>query len=197
MFYRFVSMVITCLVLTACSGADETKLSSESTNSKAVSEPIGSVDTPTTTMKEAQPAFSAAASKTSADPATCPYQVSELSQSLGLNLSTINAVEVPFAGGTQLSCQYTSEQSATVMVNKLSMQDPKLLEGMEEFLADSLQAIPNDPDQAKWQTTNAGLNDLSLHYIRAGHSVDIRLMGVDQADWPAMREKLINLRRIP
>lgn len=198
MFYHFALMAATCMALAACSGSDDKPTS-------ATKEPIPTVATETTKPAEmqstpaveAQPVIEAVSSNPAADPTTCPYSVDELNQALGLSLSIVNAVEVPFAGGIQLSCLYTGEQPATVTVNKLAMQDPKMLEGMEQYLAGSLEPIANDPDQAQWQTSEGGLNDLTLHYVRAGTSIDIRLMGVDQADWEAIKSKIVDLRRIP
>lgn len=202
MFYRVVLMVAMGLGLVACSGSEETQTPKPLAEQTANSAAIAPVPTPTPSAtpvlaSEGAPANAAASNSPPVDPASCPYSVEELNQGLGLKLSIINAVEVPFAGGTQLSCQYTGEQPATITVNKLVMQDPKMLEGMEQFLAGSLEAVPNDPDKAQWNTTDSGLNDLTLHYVRAGISMDIRLLGVDQAEWPVMKQKLLGLRRIP
>ncbi len=197
MFYRFAFMTFVCLALSACSGSDETKTTTANEPAPvATAEPATPTEQPAVPIAETEPAV-VAAKNASVDPAVCPYPMDELNQALGLSLSVVNAMEVPFAGGTQLSCLYTGEQPATVTVNKLVMEDPQMMEGMEEFLADSLEAIPNDPDKAQWQTGEDGLSDLTLHYVRAGNSVDIRLMGVDQAEWPAMKSKLVDLRRIP
>lgn len=198
MFYRFASVAAVCVVLTACSGSDEAKMAKvmpNETATTAASEPVPAVATQAAPVT--QPAVSAPVNTPPIDPATCPYSLADLNQGLGLSLSIVNAVEVPFAGGTQLSCQYTGEQSATVMVNKLAMQDPKMLEGMEQFLAGSLESIPNDPDQAQWQTSDSGLHDLTLHYVRAGNSIDVRLMGVDENDWSTVKQKLVELHRVP
>lgn len=200
MFYRFASMAMACLALTACSGSEEAKKVTESTDTPVTTittEPAEPLDIQATAKSEAQPALSVAVNTPPLDPAACPYPLAELNQTLGLNFSIVNAVDVPFAGGTQLSCQYTGEQTITLTMNKLTMQDPNLLEGMEQFLAGSLKPIPNDPDQAQWQTSDSGLNDLTLHYVRTGTSVDIRLVGVDQKDWSRMKQKLVSLRRIP
>lgn len=197
MFYRFAFMTFVCLALSACSGSDETKTTTANeTAPVAAAEPATPTEQPAVPIAETEPAV-VAAKNASVDPAVCPYPMDELNQALGLSLSVVNAMEVPFAGGTQLSCLYTGEQPATVTVNKLAMEDPQMMEGMEEFLADSLEAIPNDPDKAQWQTGEDSLSDLTLHYVRAGNSVDIRLMGIDQAEWPAMKSKLVDLRRIP
>lgn len=200
MSYRVALIAASCLVLAACSGSEERQTSQAPTEQASV--PVTATPMPTSAAtpvlaSEGAPANAAATNSPPTNPAACPYPVEELNQGLGLKLSIINAVEVPFAGGTQLSCQYTGEQPATVTVNKLVMQDPKMLEGMEQFLAGSLEAVPNDPDKAQWNTTDSGLNDLTLHYVRAGTSIDLRLLGVDQAEWPAMKQKLLDLRRIP
>lgn len=200
MFYRVALIATSCLVLAACSGSEDTLASKtpvEQTPISAATEPAPIAATTTVLASEGAPANAAATNSPPIDPATCPYSIEELNQGLGLKLSVVNAVEVPFAGGTQLSCQYTGEQPATLTVNKLVMQDPKMLEGMEQFLAGSLEAVPNDPDKAQWNTTDSGLNDLTLHYVHAGTSIDVRLLGVDQAEWPAMKQKLLGLRRIP
>lgn len=178
MFHHFAFMVATCLILAACSGADEQA----------------------TSTTPAVPPHEAVAKTNSTNPAvdtTCPYAVAELNQALGLSLSVVNAVEVPFAGGKQLSCLYTGEQPATLTVNQLAMQDPTILESMEQYLAASLAPIPNDPDQAQWQISDSGFNDLTLHYLRAGTSIDVRLMGIEQADLASIKAKLVDLRRIP
>lgn len=200
MIYRVVLIAATCLVLAACSGSEESqtsKASTEQASSPVIATPVPASASTPVLASEGAPANAAATNSPPADPATCPYSVEELNQGLGLKLSIVNAVQVPFAGGTQLSCQYTGEQPATITVNTLVMQDPKMLEGMEQFLAGSLEAVPNDPDKAQWNMTDSGLNDLTLHYVRAGTSIDIRLLGVDQTEWPAMKQKLLDLRRIP
>lgn len=200
MLYRVALIAATCLALAACSGSEEaptSKVSIEQAPAPTSVAPVQAATPAPASSSEGAPAIAAATNSPPVDPATCPYPVEELSQGLGLKLSIVNAVEVPFAGGTQLSCQYTGEQPATITVNKLVMQDPKMLEGMEQFLAGSLEAVPNDPDKAQWNTTDSGLNDLTLHYVHAGTSIDVRLLGIDQAEWPAMKQKLLGLRRIP
>ncbi|WP_298608023.1 hypothetical protein [uncultured Thiothrix sp.] len=200
MFYRVALIAASCLALAACSGSEDTPTSKAPVEQPPIT--VNTLPAPVTAStrvlaSQGAPANAAATNSPPVDPATCPYTVEELNQGLGLKLSIVNAVEVPFAGGTQLSCQYTGEQSATITVNKLVMQDPKMLEGMEQFLAGSLEAVPNDPDKAQWNTTDSGLNDLTLHYVHAGTSIDVRLLGVDQAEWPAMKQKLLGLRRTP
>lgn len=200
MFYRVALIAASCLALAACSGSEDTPTSKAPFEQPPIT--VNTLPAPVTAStpvlaSQGAPANAAATNSPPVDPATCPYTVAELNQGLGLKLSIVNAVEVPFAGGTQLSCQYTGEQSATITVNKLVMQDPKMLEGMEQFLAGSLEAVPNDPDKAQWNTTDSGLNDLTLHYVHAGTSIDVRLLGVDQAEWPAIKQKLLGLRRIP
>ncbi|HPY39688.1 MAG TPA: hypothetical protein PLM98_04155 [Thiolinea sp.] len=194
MFYRLALITATCVALTACSGSDESKTAT--TTNQLV--------TPTMdTTKPAEPQTSppiptASTNKAAVDPAACSYTVAELNQALGFAFKVVNAVDVPFAGGTQLSCLYSGEQRAAVTVTQLNMQDPKMLEGMEQYLASSLKPIPNDPDQAKWQTADGGSgSDLTLHYVRAGTSIAVTLVGVDQNEWPVMQEKLVALRRIP
>ncbi|MFZ1387438.1 MAG: hypothetical protein WBP46_12700 [Thiolinea sp.] len=200
MLYRLAFITAACVALTACSGSDESKKTEPAQAIAPVATTEAAKPAPaelSTATTPVQPAVEAVLDKAMIDPATCAYSVAELNQALGLDLSMVNAMEVPFAGGTQLSCLYTGEQPATVTVNKLLMEDPQMMQGMEEFLAGSLEPIPNDPDQAQWQTGDAGLSDLTLHYVRADNSVDIRLMGIDQAEWPVMKPKLIALRRIP
>lgn len=200
MSYRVALIAASCLALAACSGSEENqtlKAPTEQASAPVAATPVQAPASTPVLASEGAPANAAATNSPPADPATCPYPVEELNQGLGLKLSIVNAVEVPFAGGAQLSCQYTGEQAATITVNKLVMQDPKMLEGMEQFLAGSLEAVPNDPDKAQWNTTDSGLNDLTLHYVRAGTSIDVRLLGVDQTEWPLMKQKLLDLRRIP
>ncbi|HMT92102.1 hypothetical protein [uncultured Thiothrix sp.] len=200
MIYRVVLIAATCLALAACSGSEENQASKASTDQAStpvIDTPVPASASTPVLASEGAPANAAATNSPPTDPATCPYSVEELNQGLGLKLSIVNAVQVPFAGGTQLSCQYTGEPPATITVNKLVMQDPKMLEGMEQFLAGSLEAVPNDPDKAQWNMTDSGLNDLTLHYVRAGTSIDVRLLGVDQTEWPAMKQKLLDLRRLP
>lgn len=200
MSYRVALIAASCLALTACSGSEESQTSkapTEQASASVTTTPAPASASTPVLASEGAPANAAATNNPPADPAICPYPVEELNQGLGLKLSIVNAIEVPFAGGTQLSCQYTGEQAATITVNKLVMQDPKMLEGMEQFLAGSLEAVPNDPDKAQWNLADSGLNDLTLHYVRAGTSIDVRLLGVDQTEWPSMKQKLLDLRRIP
>jgi hypothetical protein len=200
MFYRFVFIAASCISLAACSGSDDTKATTSATQQATATSTVPEPAKPAEVQAApaiAPPTTQAANPNPALDPATCPYSADELKKSLGLDLSIVNAIDVPFAGGVQLSCQYTGQGTATVMVNKLAMQDPKMLESMEQFLAGSLEPIANDPDKAQWQTSDSGLHDLTLHYVRSGASIDIRVMGVDQNDWPTLKEKLVALRRIP
>ena len=207
MLYRYTLIAAVCLALTACSDSATTTNNSSTTTpaTEAVATNVAPVNPTAAPPAPAENPANASApteavSLPTVDAASCPYTVEELNQALGAGLSIVNAMEAPFAGGSQLSCQYTGEQPMTVMVNKMTMQDPNLLEGMTQYLADKLEPIPNDPDQAQWNASAEDadtISDLALHYVRSGSSIDIRIVGFEPEQITELKTKLINLRRIP
>ncbi|MEW5743572.1 MAG: hypothetical protein AB1938_31965 [Myxococcota bacterium] len=136
-------------------------------------------------------------------PAACAFTQAELNQALGFKVAAGKGTELPFNGGTSLSCQWAEEKGfKSVVLNRTVMTagDPTTnREQQKKHLAGRLEAIPGDPDGAVWQVDQGDLTGVTLHYFRGNTAVEVRVSGVnmkDPAAVSAMRRGVLKLKRL-
>jgi hypothetical protein len=148
-------------------------------------------------------AFSAA--PVSGNPLTeariCPFTPAELRTALGLELQTGTAGKpLNFRGGASYRCVYAASKSGSpgLAINQTVMDDPKQTAGFLDSLAGKSRKIAGDPDGALLQEGQGDMTDASLHYIRQGSIVELRVaLRPTHAGYAEMQQKLTRLRRVP
>lgn len=131
----------------------------------------------------------------------CGFSVAELETTLGIKVEEGKGSEMAFSGGKQLTCTYRGRGVHSLVVTQMRMGDPAALSGSyDQFKAGTMEPIVGDQDRARWQLGQGDLTDVSLHYLRAGTSVQVRVRGVDMKkadDVDTMRKRVVKLRRLP
>jgi hypothetical protein len=150
------------------------------------------------------PAPAAAAPAVKPNPAACVFTTAELKAALGFDVDSGNGTELPFSGGTSLSCTYSEPRpkgfrsvtvNRTVMTTGSSADNAK---SQRAILAGRLEPIAGDPDGAGWQVGQGDLTDVTLHYWRNNVGTEVRVGGVvskGAAAVTAMRRNVLKLRR--
>jgi hypothetical protein len=143
---------------------------------------------------------SAAFAQTSA---SCPFTAAEVKQTLGIDVKAGEAgKELPFTGGKMLSCRYNSADSFKpgLWLTQTVMDDAKNPANANsfKFLAGKLTPVPNDPDNAGWQDNQGDMTNATLHYLRNGALIELRVT-VSPRDkaYADIRSKLPKMRRLP
>jgi hypothetical protein len=131
----------------------------------------------------------------------CPFRAAELKGALGLTLAEgTPGTALPFSGGVNLSCRYAAPKFSEpeLTVNQIAMDNPTQTNGYLDRLAGGVRKIPGDPDGAVFQEKQGDLTNATLHYIRNGTIVELRL-SVRPTDtrFAQLQQQLAKLRRIP
>lgn len=133
--------------------------------------------------------------------ASCPFTPAELKTALGLSFKAGSASpDLPFAGGALKSCRYEGADGKTPMftVNLTVMNDPTQTQGSMQALAGKTTPVPGDADGARWQTDQGDLTNPTLHYVRQGVVVELRInVGPKDPRFAALKDKLVRVRRVP
>ena len=135
--------------------------------------------------------------------AECPYTAAELSRALGALVKGERPNTTAFAGGKMKICEY-GEYPLSVRVERLVMDKPSAADiaSYQTMFAGKNEKIPNDADNAVWQTGQGDLEGVTLHYYRGNIHTQFRV-SLPAADikTPAkvaeMRKKVLALRRLP
>ncbi len=134
-------------------------------------------------------------------PAACPFQADELNKVLGLDAGAGQAQPpLKFAGGQMLGCQYPGNKRPSVRVNQTVMDKPDDPANAASFrmMAGSMKPVPGDPDSAMWQLDQGDNSNPTLHYLRKGHLVEVRVMvGKHDPQFQRYADALPKLRRVP
>ncbi len=135
--------------------------------------------------------------------AACPFTPAEIKQTLGLDVSAGAArPDMAFAGGKLLACRYNGADPSKpgLWLNQTVMDNAKDPANERSFkmMAGKLKPVPNDPDGAAWQDDQGDLTNATLHYLRNGSLVELRVT-VSPRDkaFADIRAKLPKLRRLP
>ncbi|TAG49995.1 MAG: hypothetical protein EAZ30_01655 [Betaproteobacteria bacterium] len=134
---------------------------------------------------------------------SCPFTVAEVKQGLGIDVSAATpGKEMAFTGGKLVSCRYTNSDvtKPALWLNQTVMDDPKNPYNATSFkmMAGKLTPVPGDADGAAWQDNQGDLTNATLHYLRNGAIIELRVT-VSPRDkaYADIRAKLPKLRRLP
>jgi len=137
------------------------------------------------------------------NPAACVFTQAELKAALGFTVGAGHGTEVPFNGGTKLSCLWSEVKGLhSVWLSRTVMTggDPATNRAaMLKMIAGRIEPIAGDADGAGWQVGQGDVSDVTLHYFRGNAGVEVRVSGVDLKDSAAVaaaRRNLLKLKRL-
>jgi hypothetical protein len=91
-----------------------------------------------------------------------------------------------FAGMTDFECVRALHGRTNVPANNF------------KYLAGKLTPVPNDPDAAGWQDNQGDMTNATLHYLRNGTLVELRVTASQRyKNYADIRAKLPKMRRLP
>jgi len=124
----------------------------------------------------------------------CPFTPAEIESALGVSVEEGQAADMSFPGGRDVGCLYAVKDSDTVLSvrqtwDAANQASAKLAEG-------GLQAIPGDPDGARWKAGGKGKPTVGLIYARGKVRTRVLIYG-DTVRESDMQPRLLRLKRVP
>ena len=138
---------------------------------------------------------------TQAGTESCPLTPAEINSALGLDVDAGQAQNpLIFAGGQMLICDYQGKTKPSLLLKQTVMADVNNPYNTNylKMMAGELTPVPGDPDGALWQLDQGDLSNPTLHYLRKGALVELRVMVGRHDDlFKQYVDALPKLRRFP
>lgn len=134
----------------------------------------------------------------------CPLAAADISRVLGTAVEEGKlALEIPSAEMLMRDCRYKTK-NYSIMVKTTRYSKPADAQGAMKLLAGKLKPVPNDADGAAIQDGQGDATSPTVHYVRNGVAVELRVLGIyykdlksREADLRDMQSKLVAIKRIP
>jgi hypothetical protein len=140
----------------------------------------------------------AQASLTPGSLSPCPFTPAEVESALGVRVEDGQAADMSWPGGRDVGCLYAVQGSDTVLSVR-QIWDPANAGSVNQASArpaGGLQAIPGDPDGAKWKAGGKDDPSVELLYERGKVRTRVLIHGatIRESD---MQPRLLRLKRVP
>lgn len=128
----------------------------------------------------------------------CPFTPAEIESTLGVSVEDGQAADMSWPGGRDVGCLYIVKGSDTVVSVRQTWGPSSSGNGqVSAQRADGdFQAIPGDPDGAKWKAGKGHEASMELIYARGKVRTRVLVHG-DSLRESDLQSKLLKLRRVP